>query len=333
MVEIEIVSGFLGAGKTTFLNQYLPVLSGRTVIIENECGEVSLDSDLLPKEIPVKEIYGGCICCSLVIDLQTGIKELIERFQPDRIIIEPSGLGRLSDIMRACERLCETDKEEIVIKKKITIVDAQSYDEFVDGFGVFYSDQIQCADILLLGKTEEMDKSEVERIAEDLTQKNPDAVLYCGDLRNMELQNLKKICEMKGKPGRWDVISDEDEFPMSWHGNFLQTITIRQPKQMSEEELVKVLEHLKKETNGRVLRVKGRIESSDHRRLQFDFTMSGFSYKEVREGACGVVVIGLRLNQPDIERMFQKQISAGLAMITKFKREGGRKKCYFTKQI
>lgn len=326
MVEIEIISGFLGAGKTTFLNQYLPLLSGKTVVIENECGEVSLDSELLPKEIPVKEIYGGCICCSLVVDLQTGIKELLERFHPDRIIIEPSGLGRLSDIIKACERICETEKEEIVINKKITIVDAQSYDEFVDGFGVFYSDQIQYADILLLGRVEGMDKSEVERIAEDLAQKNPDAVLYCGDLRNMEQQNLKKNCEMKGKSRRWEEISDEDGFQMSWYGNFFQTITIRQPKRMNAEELGKVLEYLKKEMNGRVLRAKGRIEISEHRFLQFDFTMSDFTYKEVAEGSCGVVVIGLRLNQPAIESMFQEHMSAGLAMIKKFKREGGRKK-------
>lgn len=171
-----------------------------------------------------------------------------------------------------------------------------------------------------------MDKSEVERIAEDLAQKNPDAVLYCGDLRNIEQQNLKKICEMKGKSRRWEEISDEDGFQMSWYGNFFQTITIRQPKRMNAEELGKVLEYLKKEMNGRVLRAKGRIEISEHRFLQFDFTMSDFTYKEVAEGSCGVVVIGLRLNQPMIESMFQEHMSAGLAMIKKFKREGGRKK-------
>ena len=103
-MEIQIVSGFLGAGKTTFLNKYLPLLGGNTVVIENEFGDVGLDGELIQGDLPVKELYAGCICCSLALDFQKGIKELAEQFHPDRIVIEPSGVGRLTDVVKACGR-------------------------------------------------------------------------------------------------------------------------------------------------------------------------------------------------------------------------------------
>ena len=100
-MEIQVISGFLGAGKTTFLNQYLPVLKGKTVVIENEFGDVGLDGELIQEDVPVREIYAGCICCSLALDFRKGIKELKEQFSPDQLVIEPSGVGRLSDIVQA----------------------------------------------------------------------------------------------------------------------------------------------------------------------------------------------------------------------------------------
>ena len=102
-MDIEIISGFLGAGKTTFLNQYLPLLSGKTAVIENEFGDVGLDGDLIREKVPVRELYAGCICCTLAIDFRQSIREIAETYQPDRIVIEPSGIGKLSDVIKACE--------------------------------------------------------------------------------------------------------------------------------------------------------------------------------------------------------------------------------------
>ena len=104
-MKIQIVSGFLGAGKTTFINKYISGSKDRTVIIENEFGEVGLDRKLIKGEIPVKEINSGCICCSLVSDFRESIREIITDFSPDRIIIEPSGIAQLSDILRVCTSL------------------------------------------------------------------------------------------------------------------------------------------------------------------------------------------------------------------------------------
>ncbi len=103
-MDIEIVSGFLGAGKTTFLNQYLPLLTGKTVVVENEYGEIGLDGDLIQSDIPVKELYAGCICCSLAVDFRNGIREIARQYQPDRIVIEPSGVENFPTLSKYARR-------------------------------------------------------------------------------------------------------------------------------------------------------------------------------------------------------------------------------------
>ena len=131
-MDIEIISGFLGAGKTTFLNKYLPALSGKTVVIENEFGEIGLEGDLIRTDVPVREIYAGCICCSLSADFRNGIREIAEQFHPDRIVIEPSGVGRLSDIIKVCEKVRDKDGIDIRIRRKIVVLDGGSYEEYID---------------------------------------------------------------------------------------------------------------------------------------------------------------------------------------------------------
>ena len=148
-MEVQVVSGFLGAGKTTFLNHYLPALAGKTVLIENEFGEVGLDGELIQEDIPVREIYAGCICCSLAIDFRQGIKEIAEKFSPDQIVIEPSGVGRLSDIVKACQKAREKEGIDLTITKLIAMVDVKSFEEYREDFGDFYLDQIQHAGLIL----------------------------------------------------------------------------------------------------------------------------------------------------------------------------------------
>ena len=157
-MEIQIVSGFLGAGKTTFLNKYLSLLGGNTVVIENEFGDVGLDGELIQGDLPVKELYAGCICCSLALDFQKGIKELAEQFHPDRIVIEPSGVGRLTDVVKACGRAKEKEGIDLRITKFIVILDITEFEDYIDGFGAFYLDQIQNAGLILLSHLEQVSK-------------------------------------------------------------------------------------------------------------------------------------------------------------------------------
>ena len=195
-MEIQIVSGFLGAGKTTFLNKYLPLLGGNTVVIENEFGDVGLDGELIQGDLPVKELYAGCICCSLALDFQKGIKELAEQFHPDRIVIEPSGVGRLTDVVKACGRAKEKEGIDLRITKLIVILDITEFEDYIDGFGAFYLDQIQNAGLILLSHLEQVSKEEKNQLISEIREVNPDAVIYEDDWRKMEDAALSELLDM-----------------------------------------------------------------------------------------------------------------------------------------
>ena len=142
--EIYIISGFLGAGKTTLIQKLIKesFQKDKVVLIENDFGEISIDAALLKSSgIEVKEINAGCICCSLSGDFVKAVKELLDRFHPDKIIIEPSGVGKLSDIVKACsdQRIQQLAK----VKSKITIVDVKRCKVYLHNFGEFFEDQIE----------------------------------------------------------------------------------------------------------------------------------------------------------------------------------------------
>ncbi|MHB8061312.1 MAG: CobW family GTP-binding protein [Ruminiclostridium sp.] len=156
VTEIYIISGFLGAGKTTLIHKLLKEAfqKDKVVLIENDFGEISVDAALLKSgSIEVREINSGCICCSLSGNFVKALKELLDHFHPDKIIIEPSGVGKLSDIMKACSdpRIQPLAK----VKAEITAVDVKRCKMYLDNFGEFFEDQIQNADVILLSRTED----------------------------------------------------------------------------------------------------------------------------------------------------------------------------------
>lgn len=152
--DIYVISGFLGAGKTTLIQKLLKEAfsKDRVVLIENDFGEISVDAALLKSGgIEVKEINSGCICCSLSGDFVKALKELLDDFHPDKIIIEPSGISKLSDIVKACSD--PRIQPQAKLKAKITVVDVKHCITYFESFGEFYKDQIQHADIILLSRT------------------------------------------------------------------------------------------------------------------------------------------------------------------------------------
>ena len=153
--EIYIISGFLGAGKTTLIQKLLKEAfpNEKVALIENDFGEISVDAALLKSGgVEGKEINAGGICCSLSGDFVKALKELLDRFRPDKIVIEPSGVGKLSDIVKACSdpRIQPLAK----IKRKLTVVDVKRCKQYLDNFGEFFEDQIENADVVLLSRTE-----------------------------------------------------------------------------------------------------------------------------------------------------------------------------------
>lgn len=310
-MEIQIVSGFLGAGKTTFLNKYLPLLKGKTVVIENEFGEVGLDGDLIQGDIPVKELYAGCICCSLALDFRRGIKEIVEWYQPDRIVIEPSGVGRLSDIVTACSRAKVKEKIDLKITKLIALVDLSSYEEYRAGFGVFYVDQIAHAKLLLLSNLERIAPDEKKRLIHAIKMDNPEAVLYEDDWRQMdgeallELVNLTEDYENAPEEIRAAALPADKVF---------SSIAFRELAEMTKQMLEETLDALRDQRYGQVLRAKGMIRTKTDERLHFDYTPSGQTIQMVdrddmierkeAEWECKVIVIGCALDEGALRVLF-----------------------------
>ena len=178
MTEVDIVSGFLGAGKTTFMKKLVAEAFSdeKVVIVENEFGEIGIDSGFLKDTgIQVSEINGGCVCCTLVGDFTTNLHEVIKTYHPDRILVEPSGVAKLSDIEVAVLDVGKT--EEIHIGALVTIVNALKAKKQMKAFGEFFKDQIEHATAVVLSRTQKMDEAKLEDTVKEIKALNPKAVV------------------------------------------------------------------------------------------------------------------------------------------------------------
>ena len=178
MTKINVISGFLGAGKTTLIKKLLSdVFKGqKVVLIENEFGEIGIDSGFLKDAgIEITEMNSGCICCSLVGDFGTALKEVLVKFAPDRIIIEPSGEGKLSDVVKAVQGVAKD--ADVELDSSITVADATKCKIYMKNFGEFYNNQVEHADTIVLSRTQNMDQTKLETAVKLLQDKNTTAAI------------------------------------------------------------------------------------------------------------------------------------------------------------
>ena len=178
MTKVDIISGFLGAGKTTFIRRLIEqVFEGeKLVLIENEFGEIGIDGGFLKDAgIEVTEMNSGCICCTLVGDFSKALKKVIEEYQPDRVIIEPSGVGKLSDVARAVEDVKED--ADIEITGRVTVVDGKKAKMYMKNFGEFFEDQVEHASVIVVSRTQMMSGEKVEECVHMLREKNKEAAI------------------------------------------------------------------------------------------------------------------------------------------------------------
>ena len=179
MTKIDIFSGFLGAGKTTLIKKLIAeAYSGeKLVLIENEFGEINIDGGFLKESgIEISEMSAGCICCSLVGDFNKALKEVVAQFHPDRILIEPSGVGKLSDVIVAVERTVD-ECHELKLNSYVTVADASKVKVYMKNFGEFYNNQIEAAGTIILSRTQKLSQEKLEAAAAMLREKNPDAAI------------------------------------------------------------------------------------------------------------------------------------------------------------
>ena len=178
MTKIDIVSGFLGAGKTTLIKKLLKeaLADTKVVLIENEFGEIGIDGGFLKEAgIEIKEMNSGCICCSLVGDFGTSLKEVLTTYSPERILIEPSGVGKLSDVMKAVQDV--TDESEITLNSAVAVVDASKCKMYIKNFGEFFVNQIENAGTIVLSRTGKISAEKLETAVSMIREYNEKAVI------------------------------------------------------------------------------------------------------------------------------------------------------------
>ena len=196
MTKIDIISGFLGAGKTTFIKKLLEeaIAGEKVVLIENEFGEIGIDGGFLQDSgIEIREMNSGCICCSLVGDFGRSLSEVLTKYEPDRVIIEPSGVGKLSDVMKA---VCDVAGEiDVVLNGSVTVVDAQKCKMYMKNFGEFFNNQIESAGTIVLSRTDVADADKVAKAVELIREKNPKAAVVTTPIGRLTGAQLLEIIE------------------------------------------------------------------------------------------------------------------------------------------
>ena len=196
--KIDVISGFLGAGKTTFIKRLVEGNKdkGKTIIIENEFGEIDIDGGFLKNSgIEIKEMNSGCICCSLAGDFEASLRELLEKYSPNRVIIEPSGVGKLSDVLKA---VSDVEKDlPVESNSAVTVVDVKKCKMYMKNFGEFFNNQIQFANTIILSRTDLADDKKIEEAVALIKGVNPDATIVTTPLDKL---SDEKIEEMLSKP-------------------------------------------------------------------------------------------------------------------------------------
>ena len=194
MIKVDVISGFLGAGKTTLIKKLYGEIfkTEKVVLIENEFGEIGIDGAFLKESgVEIKEINSGCICCSLVGDFSTSMKEVVEKFSPERIIIEPSGVGKLSDILKAIEDV----DAGLEINVCVTVVDGGKCKMYHKNFGEFYNDQVENANVIVVSKTEKLSDEKIIDCASLIKQINGEALIVTTPVELLDGVKLLKTFE------------------------------------------------------------------------------------------------------------------------------------------
>ena len=340
MTRIDIISGFLGAGKTTLIKKLLgDALKGQQVVlIENEFGEIGIDGGFLKDAgIEIREMNSGCICCSLVGDFGAALKDVITKYHPDRIIIEPSGVGKLSDVIKAVDGV---EKEAgVALNSATTVVDVMKCKMYLRNFGEFFENQVKSAGTIILSRTDKADTEKVEAAVKMLRELNPEAHIITTPV---EVLGGKKVLDtMEGAIINLAQVEEEehhhhhhdhdecccghdhdeehehhhhhdgecgcghdhhhhhaDEVFTSWGR---ETI-----KKFTREGLEKILEALSESDKyGIILRAKGMLPAEDGTWIYFDMVPEE---TEIREGAPEytgrLCVIGSKLDEHALEELF-----------------------------
>ncbi len=326
-MKIDIISGFLGAGKTTFIKRLLntKLKNEKVVLIENEFGEVSVDSDFLSDtNIDIKELSQGCICCSLFGDFSKSLNEVVEKFHPDRIIIEPSGVGKLSDIIGAVN---EANLENN-INSLVCLVDVTKAKVYTKNFGEFFLDQIKTAHTIILSRTDVAKETKVAEALEIIREQNPNCILVTTPILELNDEELLKAYEGVKDTFIQDMIESmhhhheheeeccghhhhehEEECCGHHHHHhadeIFSSIGFETAKKYDLEQLKSNLEAMATGAYGVIVRAKGIVCTQDSKWVQFNLTPEEVEVLPCNARPIGkVCVIGSKIDETLIKNLF-----------------------------
>ena len=333
MTKIDIISGFLGAGKTTFIKKMLEeVFSGeKVVLVENEYGEVGIDGGFLKDAgIEIKELNSGCICCSLVGDFNRSLNEVIETYHPDRILIEPSGVGKLSDVMSSVKDM-EKD-HDVKLNALVTVVNAMKASKQMKAFGEFFNNQIANATTIVLSRTQNAKEEKLELCVKEIQAVNPKAaiittpwdaitgeqILNVVEQQDSLMQEMMKEYEEHHHEHHHDHEHehhhdhehdhdhdhhhhdhDADEVFTSWGKET--------PHKYTKEKIESILKiFCDTEDYGSILRAKGMVPAEDGTWIYFDMVPGEYELRDGEPDYTGrLCVIGTNIDEHKLEELFE----------------------------
>ena len=333
MLKIDVISGFLGAGKTTFIKRILNtnLKNEKVVLIENEYGEVSVDTDLLlDSNIEIKELSQGCICCSLVGDFSKSLTEIIEKFNPDRILIEPSGVGKLSDVIKA---IADANLDEF-INSLVCMVDAKKAKMYDKNFGEFFVDQIKNAQTVILSRMDVVKEENAKTALEIIRKHNDKCVVVTTPINDLSDIDLLKAYEGFDINLLNDIDIEhhhhhdheeecccgehhhhhdhEEECCCAEHHHHhhhaeevFTSVGIETVKKYCLNELNDTLNKMANGEYGLIVRAKGIVQANNGKWYAFNLTPEEVDIIESNAIPMGkIVVIGSKINHDEIKKLF-----------------------------
>ena len=339
MTKIDIFSGFLGAGKTTLIKKLIKesFAGQKVVLIENEFGEIGIDGGFLKESgIQINELNAGCICCSLVGDFRAALQQVVEQYHPDRIVIEPSGVGKLSDVTRAVEGVAE--HLDVQLNSFVTVADVNKVKMYMKNFGEFYDDQISHASCILLSRTQTASEEKIAAAVAMLREKNPTATIVTTAWDELTGEQILKamstkddfkaeLIAMAAKANEKHAEEDEEEehhhhhhhdhengvcscgHHHHHHGHDADEVFVswgrETVRKFGEDELSAMLAKLDGGEYGIVLRAKGIVPCTDGGWIHFDYTPGE---QNIRKGPADytgrLCVIGSKLVDEKLASLF-----------------------------
>ena len=309
--QVDIFSGFLGAGKTMLIKKLLneKVYGKNTVIIENEFGEIGIDSDILKESnLEIKEINSGCICCQVSGDFGEAVFEVLNKYKPDNIIIEPSGVAKLSEILNILKGI--QFKDNIEVRNIFTLIDIRNYDMYLKNFKEFYENQIRKANKIVLSRSQLVEAKKIKTTIDSLKKFNSKAeIIYkpweslngSDFLKTNDIEEKKEISMLKSNPSKTFIKKVNHSAK-----EVFETYPIDIVYNTSTQEIQRKFEFIENsEKYGQIIRAKGFIKGTDGGYYQFDYVPNEFKSRKIKWSSKKVVsIIGSKLNKKELKQLF-----------------------------